>query len=128
MRLQLAITQLSGLIARHRRQIASPRYLITRIGRLDAPAGAVLALLSAAITHLTRRVMNVRVAAVHEVAIAGRLIAIRSCLLSTRRGLIALRPLPISIRERPVRSSSSKYSSTIRPGVMPRSGASRTLR
>jgi hypothetical protein len=96
---QLAITQLGGLITRQCCQITSARNLITRIGRLDAPVSAVLALLGAAIANLARRVMHIRVAAMHKVAITGRLIAVSGCLLSTGRGLVALRSLPVSIRE-----------------------------
>jgi hypothetical protein len=97
--LQLAIVQLGGLIAHHRRQIARVRNPITSIGRLNTPLGTVLALLGAAIANFTRSVVHIRVATVRKVSIAGCLIAIGSSLVSAGRGLVALRPHQISIRE-----------------------------
>jgi hypothetical protein len=97
--LQLAIVQLGGLIAPHRRQITRMRNPITSIARLDTPPGTVLALVRAAIANLTRSFMRSSVATVHKVAITGCLIAIGSRLVSARRSLIALRPHQISIRE-----------------------------
>src|ERR1019366_3355254 len=80
-------------------RVASSRDLVARIGRLDPPVSAVLALLRAAITRVARRVMHFRVAAVREVAIAGCLIAIRSCLFSSGGGLVAVRTRLVSLRE-----------------------------
>jgi hypothetical protein len=76
--LQLAIVQLGGLIAHHRRQITRMRNPITSIARLDTPPGTVLALVRAAIANLTRSSMHSSVATVHKVAITGCLIAIGS--------------------------------------------------
>jgi hypothetical protein len=75
------------------------RNLITKMGRRDASLSAVLALLSGATANFARRVMRFRVAAVHEVAIAGGLIAIGSRLLSIGRGLVVVSPRLISIGE-----------------------------
>ncbi|MEO6857108.1 MAG: hypothetical protein ABI323_00745 [Solirubrobacteraceae bacterium] len=44
--------------------------------------------------------MHITVTAVHQVAIAGCLIAIGSRLLPTRRGLVSVRPLLVSLRGR----------------------------
>ena len=99
---KLAIAQLGGLIAGQRRQIASAGDLVARIGRLDTALSAVLALLGAAITNGARRSMYVRVAAVHEIAIAGRLITIGSYLLSTSRSLVTVRQRLVSSSEHPI--------------------------
>ena len=51
---ELVITQLRGLITGQRRQIASARDLVARVGRLDTTLSTVLALPGAAIANFAR--------------------------------------------------------------------------
>jgi hypothetical protein len=98
-RRQLAITQRGGPITRQRRPIASLRDCITRGSGVDTPLGAVLAFLGAAIANVARDVMDLGVAALHEVAIAGFLIAVGRGLIVVRRGLVAVRSRLVGVCE-----------------------------
>jgi hypothetical protein len=89
-RRQFAIATRGGLIALQRCQIAVVRRLIASGSPLETCMCGLLALLGTAIPNLVGGIVQLRVAAVFEFAIAGRLIALGRRLIALGRRLIAL--------------------------------------
>jgi hypothetical protein len=89
-RRQFAITTRGGLIALQRRQIAVVRRLIASGSAVETCMCGLLAPLGTAIPNLVGGIVQLRVAAVFEFAIAGCLIALGRGLIALGRGLIAL--------------------------------------
>ena len=89
-RRKFAITTRGGLIALQRCQIAVVRRLIARGSPLETCMCGLLAPLSTAIPNLVGGIVQLRVAAVFEFAIAGCLIALGRSLIALGRSLIAV--------------------------------------
>jgi hypothetical protein len=83
-----------------RRQIASVCRRVASSGRFDTGVRSLVALPRAAIANVAREVMLDRVAAVGEVAIAGRLILVGRSLIAVGRSLIAVGRGLVGICER----------------------------
>jgi hypothetical protein len=89
-RRKFAITTRGGLIALQRRQIAVVRRLIASDSPLNTCMCGLLAPLGTAIPNLVGGIVQPRVAAVLEFAIAGCLIALGRGLITVGRGLITV--------------------------------------
>jgi hypothetical protein len=89
-RRQFAITTRGGLIALQRRQIAVVRRLIASGSPLETGMCGLLAPLGTAIPNLVGGIVQLRVAAMFEFAIAGCLIALGRGLIALGRGLIGV--------------------------------------
>lgn len=93
---QLVISHRSGLIARHRRQIASVCDRVTLNRRCDAELSRLLSPLQPAFANIPREVMLRTISAASRIALAGqatavrRLVAISSGLVSRNRDLTAI--------------------------------------
>lgn len=95
----LAVVHSGDLVAGQRRHVARVRNRVTCGCGLDAATGGLPALPGAAIAKITRRPVRVGIAALGEVDIASRLIAIGRVLIAVGSHLVGIREPLVEIGE-----------------------------